>query len=84
MKIKMIKGPRPGQSDMVCMTTNGTYAVKIGETIDVTDTAGQEILSQWGSCFQLGTVEVEPKVVKIYKNKSVTSGEFVPENKVNF
>ena len=52
MKLKMIKAPHAGQKDMVVNTNHGTYAVDLGETIDVKDEAGNEILGKWGSCFQ--------------------------------
>jgi hypothetical protein len=70
MKLKMIKGPRPGQLDMVCLTSKGAFQAKIGDTIEVSDEAGHEILTKWGQCFQMDQ-SPQAKVIKKYKNKSV-------------
>ena len=74
MQIKMIKGPRPGQTDMILNTSMGTFGVNMGETISLPDQAGYEAMAQWSSCL----IEVkeapvdEGKMVQGYKNKSAS------------
>lgn len=60
MKLKLLKGPRPGQNDMVCHTDFGTYAVKVGDTMEVSDAAGHAIMAKWVGCFKM--VKAAPKV----------------------
>lgn len=53
MKLKMIKPPHLGQKDMVCNTDFGTFAVDLGQVLEVSDAAGTAILGTWGPCFQV-------------------------------
>lgn len=69
MKLKMVRGPRPGQKDMVAQTKKKTYAVSIDGILDVPEEDGHEIMTLWPQCFK---IEQEQKVMKTYKNKSVS------------
>jgi hypothetical protein len=51
MKIKMIKGPRPGQRDMVCSTAHGTFAIELDQVIDIEDKQALAAMNQWPGCF---------------------------------
>ena len=75
MRLKMIRGPRPGQKEMVCLTASGAYSAEIGKVLEVSDTAGHEIMTRWAGCFEVdgnagdSGPEIEPKIIKNYKNK---------------
>lgn len=86
MKIKMIAGPRPGQMDMVVTTTHGTISADMGQTLELPDEAGHQVMAKWPACFEVVASSVavedtedglsfEGKMAKGYKNKAVTSKE---------
>lgn len=52
VKLKMLKGPRSGQKTMVCLTSTGAIPFVQGESKEVTDEQGHEILVKWKGCFE--------------------------------
>ena len=77
MKLKLLKAPRPGQKDMVVHTEFGTYSVKAGETLEVSDEAGHAIMAKWNTCFLMLAAEPkktpskETKMKSSYENKKL-------------
>ena len=64
MKLKLVKAPRPGQKDMTCHTAAGTFSMKVGETKEVSDVAGAELLVKhtpkaWSFIWTRFTTQVE-------------------------
>jgi hypothetical protein len=52
MQLKMIRAPHAGQKDMVVQSSAGTHVAELGKVLEVSDTAGHEIMAQWGHCFE--------------------------------
>jgi hypothetical protein len=77
MKLKMIKYPRPGQTDMVV----GGKEVKLGESVDLSKEEAEELQARWPGCFEGAKAKedkpegeaVETKQAKEYKNKAATT-----------
>jgi len=81
MKLRFIKGIRPGQSSMVAHTRYGNFSfTALGESQEVDDTAGHEILSRWPANFEQvrqgrPPKDYEGKMVRSYENKALEAEE---------
>ena len=73
MKLKLIKYPRPTQTEML---VHGTE-LKVGDTLDISDTEADTLKQKWPGCFADGAEAVKPKTeakqAKEYKNKAATA-----------
>jgi hypothetical protein len=72
MRIKLIKYPRPTQTEMLLYGTE----LKLGDDIDVSDAEADTLKQKWPGCF-VDEVAKEPKAeakqAKEYKNKAATT-----------
>lgn len=70
MKIKLLRAPHHGQKDIVCNTPMGTFAMDVGDELEVPEETGHHIMGRWPGCFQMVAAEkktqeplpAEPKV----------------------
>jgi hypothetical protein len=81
MKLKCVRGPRPGQKTMVCLTSKGAFKWEVGQTHQIPDEAGHEILAKWKQCF--AEVKTKPKPAPEAKSESSPETKMMaaPENK---
>jgi len=73
MKLKLVKYPRPTQTEMLLQGTE----LKLGDTIDVSDAEANNLKQKWPGCFADEVEAVKPKSeakqAKEYKNKAATT-----------